>query len=507
MTETSGETGTTPETGTSADVATSVEAETSVGSETSVGTTSYEPTVGVSRGRSQAAHDVASVTTSLRKAGVEGVIIACADNNGIPRSRTVPVASLPEVAVKGVGVTALLSVFDSHDSITFEHEPLSTPSGDVRLIPVLDRLTPLAGQPSFAWAPGRYVGIDGGTWPYDQRTALMRQVDLAANAGLSMRAGFELEFFVAAAEEVETGRFYEPRPAHAGPAYSPHALLAVDEFAARVMRDLAANGVRIGQLHAEFGIAQVEVSLAAADPVTAADQQLLARQTIHAAARAHGLRVCFAPLVTMAGMGNGWHLHTSVWRDGRNLLAGQRGPTAEGAAYVAGLLRELPGIVGVTAPSAPSMARLRPRHLASAYGFWGIENREAALRYVLGSPLLGAEHANVELKPADASANPYLALAVVLAAGRAGIADQLRLPPPIQHDPGDWAEADRTAAGVRRLPAASDEREEALRASPAVREALGDQLFGAFLAVRRSDADWAADRSLDEIIGAHRWLY
>jgi glutamine synthetase len=125
----------------------------------------------------------------------------------------------------------------------------------------------------------------------------------------------------------------------------------------------------------------------------------------------------------------------------KNLLADDdgSGPSGDGAAYLAGLLRDLPAIAAVTAPSVPPLHRLRPGHFSSAYALWGIENREAALRYVPGSELLGAGHANVELKPSDASANAYLALAVVIAAGVAGIEAGLQLGAPIQDNPGAGA--------------------------------------------------------------------
>src|SRR4051794_23650967 len=97
--------------------------------------------------------DAGALALDLAASGVVGVTITWADNNGIPRSRTVPVASLPEVTQRGVGVTPLFAVYDTHDAITFAHEGLSTPSGDVRLIPDLRGLTRLAGQPAFAWAP------------------------------------------------------------------------------------------------------------------------------------------------------------------------------------------------------------------------------------------------------------------------------------------------------------------------------------------------------------------
>ncbi len=435
---------------------------------------------------------------------MRGLTIAWVDNNGITRSRTVPIARLAEVARTGVGITTLFAVFDSHDAITFEHAGLSSASGDVRLLPVVDRITRLAGQPAFAWAPGRQRTTNDEPWPYDQRAVLETQVRRAASAGLQLRFGYELEFFV--------GRDSDAiEPAHRGPAYSAQALLAIDEFAASLLADLEANGLPVGQLHAEYGLAQVEVSLAATDPLSAADGQVLARQTIHAAARRHGLRVSFAPLISGDGVGNGCHIHSSIWRGEQNLLAGDQGgdglPTGAGASYLAGLVRDLPAIVGLSAASVPSLTRLRPGYFASAYAFWGVENREAALRYVPSSTLLGSGTANVELKPSDASGNPYLALAMLIAAGLAGIDEQLPLPKPIAQDPGGWSEAERERAGVIRLPETPAQQQQALTDNPRVRETLGEPLLGAFLAVRRADAAWAQERSPDEVVAAHLWRY
>ncbi|MFC5691244.1 glutamine synthetase [Amycolatopsis mediterranei] len=446
-----------------------------------------------------------SAPKDFAASGVCGVHLAWADNNGIPRSRIVPVAGLADAATRGVGATSLFAVFDTHDSITYQHEDLGTPSGDIRLVPVVERLRRLAGQPALAWAPVRQLTRDGDPWPYCQRAVLEAQVAEAGRRGLEFRAGYELEFAVAPAGSADV----LAAPGHPGPAYSPHALVGLDGFVAALLHDFAANGLRIGQLHAEYGVAQLELSLAATDPVSAADDQLLARQTIHAAARVHGLAVSFAPLIGLGAAGNGWHLHTSVRRQGRNLLeTGQTGrPAGEGAGYLAGLLRDLPALTAITAPSVPSTLRLRPGYFAGAYAFWGVENREAPLRYVPGSALLGEGHANVELKTSDASANPYLALAAVLAAGMAGIEDAPALPEPIGEDPGGWPDEDREARGVDRLPANPAEQDAALVASPRIAGVLGAELLGAFRAVRASDAAWAAERTADEIVAAHLWRY
>lgn len=442
-----------------------------------------------------------ALVSVLSERGIVGVTIGWVDNNGIVRSRTVPTAELASAGRKGVGITAVFAVFDSHDGITFAHEGLSTPSGDARLIPVSDSIVPLAGQPGIAWAHGRQLSADGSPWPYDQRSVLERQVTAAADAGFDVRAGFEMEMVVT--------RESDDSPAHHGPAYSANAVREVHEFTVQLLRDLAANGISLGQLHAEYGGSQLEIALSPLDPIAAADAQVLARQTIHAAARAHGLRVSFAPLPSLASAGNGWHLHTSLSRDGINALTGDDdyGLSDIGRGYVAGLVQELPGIAAVTAPSTGSLLRRRPGYWAGAYGFWGVENREAAIRLVPSSPLLGTEHTNVELKACDASANPYLALAVTIAAGLKGIADDAELSQPIQEDVGSWDDARRESAGIRALASTHDEQRAHLLGSSLVRDVLGDELLGAFVACRDADAAWASEHTLDELLESLRWIY
>lgn len=446
----------------------------------------------------------AGLVEELREQGVAGVTVVWADNNGIPRSRTVPVGALPQAAETGIGVSTVFSIFDTNDGIQFGAPGRETPSGDVRLVPDLDRLTPLAGQPGLAWAPGTQVAVDGSPWPWDQRSLLTATVDALAARGYTALVGYELEFAVSLPSE--DGAIV---PAYRSPAYSPHALLEIDAFVTDVLRDAEANGLRIGQFHAEYGPGQVELSLGATDPVRAADEQLLARQTVLAAAARHGLRVSLAPLPSLNLAGNGWHAHTSLWRDGTNLLAGgAEGPgTTAGAGYVAGLLRDLPALAAITAPSIGSMARLRPGFFAGAFGFWGIENREAPVRYVAGSELLGLDHANVELKVSDASANPYLALSAILTSGVAGVEENLAPPAPIASDPGTWKKKQRAAAGVTALPTTQADQEAALLACPRLVDLLGPERLGAFLAVRRADAAWAAERETEDVLAAWRFRY
>src|SRR6476646_6347500 len=101
--------------------------------------------------------------------GVLGITIVFADMNGIPRSRTVPVQRLAEGVERGVGITTLFSVVAATDKKTNNYGPLSTASGEVRLLATPERVVPLAGQPAFAWTPGRQFQENGDRSPYCSR--------------------------------------------------------------------------------------------------------------------------------------------------------------------------------------------------------------------------------------------------------------------------------------------------------------------------------------------------
>jgi glutamine synthetase len=199
--------------------------------------------------------DAAALAERLTAEGVRGLQVGWVDNNGIVRSRVVPTSDLEAALRRGVGVTAVFAVFDSHDGITFAHEGLATPSGDVRLVPAVSApsdVVALAGQPGLAWAHGRQLTADGDPWPYCQRTVLERTVARLADAGFEARAGFEIELYLS--HEGEEGALL---PAHRGPAYSANAVRDAEDFVVGLLGDLEANGLRVGQVHAEYGGAQV----------------------------------------------------------------------------------------------------------------------------------------------------------------------------------------------------------------------------------------------------------
>ncbi len=444
-----------------------------------------------------------TVTESLSAHGVRAVALSQVDNAGVTRVKTVPVSLLERAVKYGIGMSPVFEVFMVNDSITSSDE-VGGPVGDLRLMPDPWALKVLAAQPGWAWAPVDKHTQEGGVYAGCQRTFAKRQVARAADAGIELRMAFELEWFQAGADsEVE-------HPIHTGPAYGLPVLATISDYARDLIVALEEGGVGLDQFHPEYARGQLEVSVPPADPVGAADTTVLVRQTIRAVAATHGMRASFSPVVIAGDVGNGGHVHFSLWRDGVNLFAGGQGPygmTDIGEAFVAGVLAELPALVAVGSPSVPSYLRLIPSHWAGAFQCWGRENREAAIRFVTGMVGTRETAANTEVKCFDQSANPYLAAGALIAAGLAGMERDLRLPDEVTVDPGALSDAELARTDIRRLPQSLDEALSNLEKSEVLRDAMGPMLFGPFTAVRRAEAEAFAGLDPDEIVAAHRWRY
>ena len=205
------------------------------------------------------------------------------------------------------------------------------------------------------------------------------------------------------------------------------------------------SGVAIEQFHPEYGANQFEISLTPQSPVAAADQLVLMRIIVGRVARQYGLRVSLSPVPFAGSVGSGAHQHFSLTRGDTPLFSGGTGAggmTPEGESAVAGVLAGLPDAQGVLCGSILSGLRMQPGHWSGAYVCWGTENREAAVRFLVGGP--GNPHgANVEVKVIDPSANPYFATAAILGLALDGIERKLPLPPEITVDPSTLTEAQR----------------------------------------------------------------
>ncbi|MFH8281719.1 glutamine synthetase [Streptomyces antibioticus] len=466
-------------------------------------TTLADPVPG---GRPGEVERAGALAGELSARGVHGVVLSYVDTAGVGRVKTVPTARLEQAVAWGVGMSPVFDTFLANDHIVTT-DVLGSPDGDLRLHPDLDRLVALAGQPGWAWAPVDRITQDGTRHPGCSRTVLRRIVaDAAREHGLAFRAGIEIEWSVGL-DSAPAGEFV---PATTGPAYGATRQVELSAYTAELLAACAAQGVDVEQIHPEYAPGQFEISVGALDPVAAADRSVLVRQTIRAVALRHGLRVSFSPAVTAEGVGNGGHVHLSAWRDGVNLHAGggrRYGMTADAEAFAAGILDRLPALTAVTAPSPAGYLRLKPSQWAGVFTAWGLETREAALRLVRGTAGARERQANVEVKPVDLAANPYLLLGTLIAAGLDGIARAAVLPEETTGDPAALPAAEARARGVRRLPTSLADAVTAFRADEVLRDALGPVLADAVTAVRQGEIDAVAGLDDERVAAAYRWVY
>jgi glutamine synthetase len=369
------------------------------------------------------------------------------------------------------------------------------------MVPDLGAAVKLSGSAGLAWAPVDQVRQDGQPTATCQRTFLRRMQAAAADQGLDFKMAFEVEFTLLSRE----------RALHEWPAFSAAGLLEVEGFATDVVSALEDQGIRVDQIQAEAAPGQFEIAVAAAEPLDAADRYVLLRQTIRRIADMHGHDVSFAPaLAASEALGNGCHIHFSVWREGQNLFAVGDAPlgiSRDGESAVAGVLSRLHECCAIFAPSVSSYQRLQPGHWCGAYTTWGVDNREAALRLSRGAWASRASGANFELKPADGAANPYLAAGIIIIAAIHGIQRGERLPAETPGDPAKLTPEQLAAVNARRLPADLGEAAAALAASVFARDALGEELHAAFVATRRNEWETFGGYDRSELVKFHELRY
>ncbi|MEU2177904.1 glutamine synthetase family protein [Nocardia sp. NPDC019219] len=442
-----------------------------------------------------------SDTAHIQGLDASMVALSFVDNAGITRVKAVPKQRLGSAARYGVGVSPCFETF-AFDDLMAVGRYLGGPDGDLRLIPDLSRLTELACQPGWAWAPTDKYTQDGTRFVACQRHFAARQTAAARAAGLRLAMAFETEWAVGRADDADGFT-----PAIDGPAYGLVRLGQVADYAADLVAALERQGIAVAQFHPEYAPGQLELSVEPSEPVTAADEAVLVRHTIRQVSARHGMRASLAPCIEPDGAGSGAHLHLSVTDDEGPLFAGGDGPHGIrpiGAAFLAGVLRELPALVAVGAGNPASFLRLAPSRWAGVWQCWGRETREAALRFVTGVRGTEGWAANAEIKCFDATGNPYLIVGSVIAAGLAGVAERLRLPAEITGDPATFDAEARMMSDVRRLPTTPAEAADHFAASEVLADAMGVELHDALLTVRRAEAQRYAGASAEALVALTR---
>lgn len=450
--------------------------------------------------RRAAAERARGMRPELAARGVRLVAVTWVDNSGITRVKAVPLEKLDSAAAWGIGASPCFDTFLFNDAAV-----TSGAVGDLRLHPDVARLTVLSGQPGWAWAPADRYDQDGVVHTGDQRGLAKAAVERLAARGYQARFAFEVEWVVG--EDSASSAFV---PAVRGPAYGNARLVSRSDYVRDVAVALAEQGLSVDQIHPEYSPGQFEVSVGAAAPVDAADDYVLVRETIRAISARHGLRVSFSPKVVAEGVGNGGHVHLSLWEGERNLFAGGEarfGLTTRAESFTAGILDRLPALLAIGAPSVISYLRLIPQHWAGAFAVWGLENREAALRLVAGPAGSRSWAANLEVKCFDQTANPYLVVAGLIFAGLAGLEESSRLPEPVDVDPALLSDEDRERMGIRRLPGSLGEATDLFESDVVLTGAFGKQLVDAVVAVRRGEIAHFGGASAEQIVSELRWVH
>jgi glutamine synthetase len=426
-----------------------------------------------------------SVVAQCEAAGVRLVRFLWCDNGGIVRGKLVPTEHLAERMRTGVGLTVAMQAMSSLDQL--QPVPGMGPVGEVRMVPDPGTCTVLPYAPRAAAMLVDLVDLDGspsGTCP---RSFLTRMAARLEEHGWTMRAAVENEFTLAHAD----GDGFVPIDSSL--CFSTVGMNAAAEVIDAIVDALDAQGIPVEQYYPELGHGQHELSTGHAPVREAADRQVLVRETIRGVAARFGLVASLAPKPWPDQAGNGAHVHWSIWDGERNVLhdpGGRFGLSRTAEHFVAGVLAHLPGLLALTAPSYGSYARLVPQSWSSAFTCWGPDNREASVR--VPSTFWGEEEGstNLEYKPADASANPYLAFGGLIAAGLDGVERELEPPAPLAVDPATMSVLEREAAGAARYPAALRLALACLERDDVLVHALGGSLVTPYVAVRLSE--WEA---------------
>lgn len=333
---------------------------------------------------------------------------------------------------------------------------------------------------------------DGSPSYADPRYVLKRALNKAADSGFTFYTHPEIEFFVFK-NKPEPGT----RPVAVDDSgYFDHtAQGASQDFRREVITMLEAMGISVEFSHHEGGPGQQEIDLRYADALSMADNIMTFRTIVREVALSQGKWASFMPKPFTDHPGSGMHTHVSLFEGDENAFyeAGAEYQLSKtGRAFIAGVLEHTAEITAVTNQWVNSYKRLAWGGEAPNYVCWGHNNRSALVRVPMYKPHKSGS-ARVELRAPDSACNPYLAYALILAAGLKGIENEYQLPPEAEDDVWSLSENERRAMGIAPLPRNLDEAIRTMETSELVAETLGEHVFDFFL--RNKRAEWQDYRS------------
>jgi glutamine synthetase len=312
--------------------------------------------------------------------------------------------------------------------------------------------------------------------------------------GFSFYTHPEIEFFLLR-DRPEPGRAADPRPIDQGGYFDQMAHDVGHDFRREAITMLERMGISVEFSHHEVAPGQQEIDLRYADALTTADNIMTFRLVVKEVALEQGVYATFMPKPFSDQPGSGMHTHLSLFEGDRNAFHDPSGPhhlSKTARAFIAGLLVHAAEISAVTNQWVNSYKRLVFGGEAPAYICWGHNNRSALVRVPMYKPHKG-NATRVEIRSPDSACNPYLAFAVLLAAGLKGIEEGYELPPGADDDVWSLTDAERYAMGINPLPRSLYDAIRAMEGSELVAETLGEHVFDFFL--RNKRAEWVEYRN------------
>jgi len=324
---------------------------------------------------------------------------------------------------------------------------------------------------------------DGRPFEGDPRGVLRRQIELAKQAGFTMNAGMEAEFFMfrtgregqAATATHDVGGYFDLAPADLG-----------EDARRAIVAALEQMGFEVEGAHHEVAHGQHEIDFRYADALTTADNIATFRFVVKYIAQQFGLIASFMPKPVYGQNGSGLHTHQSLWRNGDNAFwdsDAQWQLSKVALHYIGGLLQHARGFCAITNPLVNSYKRLVPGYEAPVNVAWSMHNRSPLVRV----PERRGRGTRIEVRMPDPSANPYLALAVMLAAGIDGIATTADWREPVDTNIFEMSYREKRRLRIDDLPHDLNEACDELEKDDVIRSALGDHVAKHFLAAKRQE--------------------
>ena len=344
---------------------------------------------------------------------------------------------------------------------------------------------------------------DGTAFESDPRYVLRRVVAEAKEMGYVFDVGPECEFFLFHTDDDglpttishEKASYFDLSPLDLGENARRDMVLTLEEM-----------GFEIEKSHHETAPAQHEIDFKYDDALTTADNIMTFKMVVKTIAKRHGLHATFMPKPKCDVSGSGMHTNMSLSRDGVNIFADpedKNGLSKEAYYFIGGLMKHIKAITFITNPLVNSYKRLVPGYEAPVYIAWSAKNRTPLIRI----PTIQGDAAKIELRSPDSSANPYLALAVCLAAGLEGIREKIMPPEPIDRNLFEMGDEERAAAGIEALPGSLLEAIRAFEEDDFIKGVLGEDLSEKYVKAktkeyadyRRQITDWEISRYLHVI--------